>query len=120
MIGDHLDYECIDHKQQRILNEILYASGDSLSAYINEKDKTNLPFIANQILKGMFLSEDPKIQQLYNEAFKWISESDNKEAIENVTNSFVKLGLQYKKYNYHKISLFNFLFISYLKIGKKI
>ena len=73
--------------------------------YINEKDKTNLPFIANQILKGMFLSEDPKIQQLYNEAFKWISESDNKEAIENVTNSFVKLGLQYKKYNFDKMAI---------------
>ena len=73
--------------------------------YINEKDKTNLPFIANQILKGMFLSEDPKIQQLYNEAFKWISESDNKEAIENITNDFVKLGLQYKKYNFDKMAI---------------
>ena len=53
----------------------------------------------------MLLSDDLKIQQLYNEAFKWISESDNKEAIENLTNDFVKLGLQYKKYNFDKMAI---------------
>ena len=31
--------------------------------------------------------------------------TDNKEAIENVTNSFVKLGLQYKKYNFDKMAI---------------
>ncbi len=44
----------------------------------------------------MFLSDNKRIQQLYSEAFKWISECDNKEAITNLTNDFVKLGLQYK------------------------
>ena len=73
--------------------------------YINENDKSNLPFIANQVLKGMFLTQNPQVQQLYAEAFKWIAESDNKEAIENLTNDFVKLGLQYKKYNFDKIGI---------------
>ena len=73
--------------------------------YISEKDKTNLPFIANHVLKGMFLSDNERIQQMYGEAFKWISESDNKEAIENITNDFVKLGLQYKKYNFDKMAV---------------
>ena len=53
----------------------------------------------------MFLTQNPQVQQLYAEAFKWIAESDNKEAIENLTNDFVKLGLQYKKYNFDKIGI---------------
>ncbi|WP_372744192.1 M1 family metallopeptidase [Lutibacter sp.] len=73
--------------------------------YINEKDKSNLPFIANHVLKGMFLSQDARTQSLYGEAFKWIAESDNKEAISNLTNDFVKLGLQYKKYNFDKMAV---------------
>ncbi|WP_299528029.1 M1 family metallopeptidase [uncultured Lutibacter sp.] len=75
------------------------------NVYISEQDKTKLPFIAKHVLKGMFLSENKRTQQLYSEAFKWISESDNKEAISNLTNDFVKLGLQYKKYNFDKMAV---------------
>ena len=73
--------------------------------YIGEKDKTKLPFIAKHVLKGMFLTQNKQTQQLYSEAFKWISESDNKEAITNLTNDFVELGLQYKKYNFDKMAI---------------
>ncbi|NQV77199.1 MAG: HEAT repeat domain-containing protein [Lutibacter sp.] len=75
------------------------------NVYISEQDKTKLPFIAKHVLKGMFLSDNKRIQQLYSEAFKWISECDNKEAITNLTNDFVKLGLQYKKYNFDKMAV---------------
>ena len=73
--------------------------------YINEKDKTKLPFIAKHVLKGMFLSQNPRTQQLYGEAFRWISESDNEEAITNITEDFVTLGKQYKKYNFDKMAV---------------
>ncbi len=73
--------------------------------YINEKDKTNLPFIARHVLKGMFLTQDQRTQQIYAEAFKWITESDNKEAITNLTDDFVNLGLKYKKYNFDKMAV---------------
>ncbi|MBG7630655.1 MAG: M1 family metallopeptidase [Bacteroidetes bacterium] len=73
--------------------------------YITEKDKSKLPFIAKHILKGMFLTQDPGTQQMYGEAFKWIAESDNKEAITNITNDFVKLGKQYKKFNFDKMAV---------------
>ncbi|MBT8317860.1 MAG: M1 family metallopeptidase [Lutibacter sp.] len=73
--------------------------------YINEQDKSKLPFISNHVLKGMFLTDNKRTQQIYSEAFKWIAESDNKEAIENLTNNFVKLGLQYKKYNFDKMAV---------------
>jgi len=75
------------------------------SIYIGEQDKSNLPFIANHVLKGMFLSENKRTQQLYSAAFKWIAESNNKEAIINLTNNFVKLGLQYKKYKFDKMAV---------------
>jgi len=73
--------------------------------YINEQDKTKLPFIAKHVLKGMFLTDNKRTQQLYSQAFKWISKSDSKEAITNLTNDFVKLGLQYKKYNFDKMAV---------------
>ncbi len=73
--------------------------------FIQEKDKSNLPFIANQVLTGMFLTENARTQQIYGEAFKWIAESDNKEAISNLTDDFVKLGKQYKKYNFDQMAI---------------
>lgn len=82
-----------------------YMADAVTTIYISEKDKTKLPFIANHILKGMFLTEDKRTQQIYGEAFKWIAESDNKEAITNLTNDFVTLGLQYKKYKFDELSV---------------
>lgn len=73
--------------------------------YISEKDKTKLPYIAKNVLKGMFLSENERTQKMYGEAFKWIAESDSKVAIENISNDFVKLGLQYKQYNFDKMAV---------------
>lgn len=82
-----------------------YMADAVTTIYISEKDKSKLPFIANHVLKGMFLTEDKRTQQTYAEAFKWIAESDNKEAITNLTNDFVKLGLQYKKYKFDQMSI---------------
>jgi aminopeptidase N len=73
--------------------------------YITENDKTNLPFIANNLLKGMFLSQDPRTQQIYAQAFDWVAESNNVEAITNLTNQFVTLGKQYQKYNFDKMAV---------------
>jgi len=82
-----------------------YLADAITTIYISEKDKTKLPFIAKHILKGLLFTEDNRTQQIYGEAFKWISESDNIEAITNLTNDFVKVGLRYKKYNADKVSV---------------
>ena len=92
------------------INSLNNATKEHLSdaitnVYISEQDKTKLPYIANHVLKGMFLSQNKRTQQLYSAAFKWIAESDNKEAITNLTNNFVKLGLQYKKFNFDKMAV---------------
>ncbi len=73
--------------------------------YISEKDESELPFIAQNVLNGMFLTEDTRTQAMYTEAFKWIAESDNEVAIRNVTEHFVKLGKQYKKYGFDKMAV---------------
>jgi aminopeptidase N len=73
--------------------------------YINEKDTSKLPFIAKHVLKGMFLTDNKRTQQIYGQAFKWIAESNNKEAITNLTNDFVDLGIQYKKYKFDEMAI---------------
>jgi aminopeptidase N len=93
-------------KLNSIDNEIKEQLADAITnIYINEKDKSKLPFIAQHVLKGMFLSQNPRTQQLYNDAYKWIIESDNVEAITNLSNDFVTLGTQYEKFNFDKMAV---------------
>lgn len=73
--------------------------------YINEKDKTELPFIANHVLKGMFLTSDKEKQKIYAQAFRWIAEGEDTEAVKNITNSFVKYGNQYRKYQFDQVAV---------------
>lgn len=73
--------------------------------YILEKNKSQLPFIAKHVLKGMFLTDDPQTQQNYTEAFKWIAQSDNKEAIKNLTNQFVEYAPRYKKFKFDQVAV---------------
>jgi len=89
------------------LNEIQQAdlAAPLTNMYIMDQDKTKLPFIAKYVLEGMFLNEDPVIQAKYGEAFMWISESDNGEAIQIITDKFVELGTTYKKYNFDRIAI---------------
>ncbi|HCY96756.1 MAG TPA: peptidase M1, partial [Polaribacter sp.] len=52
--------------------------------FIESNDQTELPFIAKSVVSGMFLSGDAATKQLYEKAFKMISESNNMEAIQNL------------------------------------
>ncbi|PCH77339.1 MAG: peptidase M1 [Flavobacteriaceae bacterium] len=88
-----------DKKQQSDLAEPL------TNMYIMAQDKSKLPFIANYVLEGMFLNQDPEIQAKYGEAFMWIAESDNTEAIQVIVNKFVELGTTYKQYDFDKIAV---------------
>ena len=101
-----IDKRAAVQKINTLNDEIRDLQADAITnIFISEQDKTKLPFIAKHVLKGMFLSSNKSTQQLYAQAFKWIAESDNMKAIENLTNDFVKLGLQYKKYNFDKMAI---------------
>jgi len=80
-------------------------ANDLVGIFIKEKDKSELPFLAKHVLKGMFFSRNIDVQNQYKEVFKWISESDNKEAISNLVNDFVKKGKKYKQYGFDKGAL---------------
>ncbi|MBS9766687.1 MAG: M1 family peptidase, partial [Flavobacteriaceae bacterium] len=82
-----------------------YFAESITNIYIKEKDKSELPFIANHLLAGLFMSQDKHIQSMYGEAFRWIAESDNQKAISNLTNELVSMGKRYKKYGADKTAI---------------
>ncbi len=101
-----IDKDAALKKLSTLENDIKENLADAITTiYISEKDKTNLPFIARHVLKGMFLTQNKRTQQLYTEGFKWISESDNELAIINLTDEFVKFGFKYKRYNFDKLGV---------------
>lgn len=71
--------------------------------FIEEKDDSELPFIAKNVVSGMFLSNDDVTKGIYQKAFKQISESNNVEAIKNITDDMVEKGKQYKSFNFDKV-----------------
>jgi len=73
--------------------------------YLGEKDLEQLPFIAKQVVKGMFFSQAPRTQQAYGEAFQWIASSDNREAIATLADDLVTMGLRYKQYKADKMAI---------------
>lgn len=91
---------------QTLSEDIKNSMSDAITTiYINEEDKSKLPFIAKHVLKGMFFTQDQRTQQLYAQAFRWIAESDNEEAIQNLTNDFVDLGIKYKRFKFDQMGI---------------
>ena len=73
--------------------------------YIEEKDESEMVFIANNVLSGMFLNNNPKIQSIYRKAYEQIANSNNTEAIQNLVNDVVAKGNQYKQFNFDKVGI---------------
>lgn len=73
--------------------------------YIEEKDDSEMAFIANNVLAGMYLNNNPKIQKIYKNAYEQIASSNNIEAIKNLVNDVVLKGNQYKQYNFHQVGI---------------
>ena len=73
--------------------------------YLEENDESELTFIAGNVMSGMFLSQDKKIQALYKKAFENISKSNNTKAIINLTEDIVTKGKQYKQYGFDQVGV---------------
>jgi len=71
--------------------------------FIEEEDDSELPFIAKNVVSGMFLSGDDAMKVLFQKAFKQISESNNTLAIENVVDDMIVKGKQFKDFNFDKV-----------------
>lgn len=75
--------------------------------YLENRGDKYMVYLSKHILRGMY-SQDAKVVNTYKSAFQWVAKSDNKEAISNLVDSFVKSGIQYKKYG-ADIAATNFL-----------
>ncbi len=71
--------------------------------FIEEKDESELPFIAKSVVSGMFLTGDDATKVLFQKAFKQISTSNNMEAIQNIVADMVDKGIQFKGFNFDKV-----------------
>ena len=73
--------------------------------YLEENDDDELTFIASNVMSGMFLSQNKKIQSLYRKAFNKIAKSNNTKAIKNLADDIVAKGIQYKQYSFDKVGI---------------
>ena len=73
--------------------------------YIEEKDDSEMAFIAKNVLAGMYLNNNPKIQEIYKKAYEQISISNNTQAIQNLVDDVVVKGDQYRQFNFDQIGI---------------
>ena len=78
--------------------------GALIPVYILDKTEAEIPFVADNLIEGMFFTEDKERQNTYKEGFQWVAASNSEEATQNLVDSFVQLGNQYKQYGADKIA----------------
>ena len=76
-----------------------------IEIYVNENEESQYPFIAKNIINGMFTSRDKDTQAMYGKAFQLIAKTDNKLATENFVNNAIELAIKYKQYGADKAIL---------------
>ncbi len=72
--------------------------------YIKDRMEEQMPFVAENLVEGMFLTEDKNTQNIYKEGFQWVVGSDNKDATQNLVDNFVEIGIKYKQYGADKMA----------------
>ncbi|MEL4454796.1 M1 family metallopeptidase [Lutimonas vermicola] len=75
-----------------------------IPVYIMDQTESEIPFVADNLMEGMFFTEDRDKQNTYKEGFQWVAASSNEEATQNLVDSFVQFGIQYKQYGADRIA----------------
>ncbi len=75
-----------------------------IPVYIMSENESETPFVADNLVQGMFFTEDREKMDIYKEGFQWVAGSDNEEATQILVDSFVQLGIQYKQYGADQIA----------------
>ncbi len=102
----YVDKQLAIAKSKQLPDEIRQILATPLTRiFIEEKDVKELPFIAKNVMSGMFLSGDDVTKVLYQKAFKQISESNNTIAIQNIVDDMIVKGQQYKQFNFDKVAI---------------
>ncbi|MDB2385537.1 M1 family aminopeptidase, partial [Polaribacter sp.] len=100
----YIDKELAIKKSKELPDEVKGILATPLTKiFVEEKDEEELPFIAKNVISGMFLSNNDDVKATYEKAFDLIIESNNALAIENLTKDMVEKGKQYKQFNFDKV-----------------
>ncbi|MCI2228491.1 M1 family metallopeptidase [Polaribacter sp. MSW13] len=100
----YVDKQLAITKSKQLPDEVRQILATPLTRiFIEENDEKELPFIAKNVVSGLFLSNDDAIKVLYQKALKQISISENSEAIQNLVDDMVVKGNQYKQFNFDKV-----------------
>ena len=100
----YVDKQLAINKSKELPDEVRKILATPLTRiFIEENDEKELPFIAKNVLSGMFLTGDDATKIIFQKAFKQISESNNTEAIQNLVDDMVVKGNQYKSFNFDKV-----------------
>ncbi len=76
-----------------------------IPVFIMDKTESQVTYVAGNLISGMFFTEDKELQDIYKEGFQWIAGSSDMEATQNLVDSFVQLGTQYKQYGADKMAI---------------
>jgi len=76
-----------------------------IPVYILDKTASQMAFVADNLIAGMFFTDDKVIRNTYKEGFQWVATSSNEEATQNLVDSFVQMGNQYKQYGADKVAV---------------
>ena len=76
-----------------------------IPVYIMSENEAEISFVADNLIEGMFQTEDRDKMNIYKEGFQWVKESDNEEATQNLVDSFVQLGVQYADYGFDQLAI---------------
>lgn len=87
-----------DEMEKESLKEAL------IPVFIMDKTESEMPFVADNIIAGMFFTQDKEKADTYKDGFQWIAASSNEEATQNLVDSFVQVGNQYKQYGADKMA----------------
>ncbi|WP_377178963.1 M1 family aminopeptidase [Namhaeicola litoreus] len=82
----------VNEKNRKYLKDAL------IPIYIQIKNEDQMPFVADNLIAGMFFTDDKQTQNIYKEGFQWVVNSSNIEATQNLVDSFVDMGIKYKDY----------------------
>ncbi len=100
----YIDKDLAIKKSKELPDEVRKILATPLTQiFIEEKDSTELPFIAKNVVSGMFLANNNETKVLFQKAFEEISKSNNTIAIDYLVQDMIVKGKQYKAFNFDKV-----------------
>jgi len=76
-----------------------------VSRYIDEKNISEMPFVANYLIYGMYFVKDKEMKSTYEKGFEWVIQSNNPEAIKNLCQDIVDKSKQYDSYGFKDVGI---------------